>query len=76
MIKAKLDSDKIILGLSEENVKRLKQDQPIRVQLSELGLKGEVFIIYGKTELDMQKQLREVGLISKDTEIKIDPRLE
>lgn len=42
---------KILLGLSEENIRRLKKDQPIRFNLNELKIGDyDLFIVYGKTE--------------------------
>lgn len=67
MIKAKIGDDSILLGLSRENMKRLTMDQPIKVELSELGMKGRIFIVWGETEQDIIKQLKEAGLIGPDT---------
>lgn len=51
----------IILGLSEENIKRLQSDQPIKFNLSVLipGQDYEVFIIAGKTEESMYLSLQQ-----------------
>lgn len=58
MIKAKT-SKGIILGLSDENLERLKAGQPIVFNLSELGLPdNEVMIFNGKTEQDMYVSLK------------------
>jgi len=47
------------LGLSEENVKRLKDGQPILVKLSDLGMGDTVItIFYGKTEVEMEAEVR------------------
>lgn len=63
MIKA-LKGNLIILGLSDENLDRLKKDQPIKFNLNELGLSDyEVLIFNGKTEQEMQKMMMEVGLV-------------
>lgn len=63
MIKA-LKGNMIILGLSDENVKRLTNDQPIKFNLKELGLSDmDVFIFHGKTEQVMQKMMKDAGLI-------------
>lgn len=63
MIKA-LKGNMIILGLSDENVKRLTNDQPIKFNLKELGLSDyDVFIFNGKTEQEMQKMMKDAGLI-------------
>jgi len=59
MVKA-LKGNMIVLGLSDENMKRLKQDQPIKFNLKELGLGDyDVFIFNGKTEQSMYEQMKE-----------------
>jgi hypothetical protein len=60
-------------GLSEENIKRLKQGQPIQVDLAQMGGIGNVLIFYGKTEMDMARDLAE--FIGSETEVNIDPRV-
>lgn len=47
------------IGLSQENVNRLKKGLPIHVHFSELNLPDnyELFLFYGKTEEIMKKQL-------------------
>jgi len=63
MIKA-LKGNMIMLGLSDENVKRLTNDQPIKFNLKELGLFDyEVVIFHGKTEQEMAKMMKDAGLI-------------
>ncbi|MGC3945292.1 MAG: hypothetical protein QM762_12400 [Chryseolinea sp.] len=53
MIKALKDKT-IVLGLSETNIQKLKQDLPIKFNLKELGLTDhDVVIFYGKSESDM-----------------------
>ena len=59
-------------GLSEENIKRLKEGQPIKVDLAQMGGTGSVLIFYGETE-DMARDLAE--LIGPETKVSIDPRL-
>lgn len=65
----------ILLGVSDENIKRMKEGQPILVDLdarlgTTLGLK--IAIIYGATE---EKILATIEpLIDEETEIKIDTR--
>jgi len=55
------------LGLSEENVNRLKQGNPILIKTDEveklLGVKAEIFIFYGQTEESMTADLKKTGLI-------------
>lgn len=59
MIKMRKDKT-IILGLSEENIKRLQSNQPIRFNLDVLvpGSDLKVFIIAGKTEESMALTLK------------------
>lgn len=57
MVKAVIGG-KVILGLSDENVKRLKDDQPIMFNLKELGLSDtDVIIMNGKTEESIKETL-------------------
>lgn len=47
-------------GLSEGNLKRMKQGRPIHVHGEEIGLlRTEIMIFYGKTEQSMQQDLSE-----------------
>ena len=53
-------------GLSEANIKKLKQGHPILIDLMEMGIPYyEVLIMYGKTEQEMAKQLG--GLVGPNT---------
>ncbi len=57
MLKAKIGG-KIFLGLSDENMKRLKDDQPIKFSLKELGMEDvDVVIFNGRTEESMKDEL-------------------
>jgi hypothetical protein len=48
------------IGLSHENLRRLKDGQPIRFNLSELAMPAtDVLIFAGKTEDGMKAQLEE-----------------
>lgn len=59
MIKAK-KGNMIILGLSDENIERLKSGQPIKFNLKELGLSDmEVLIFNGKTEQVMYEMIKD-----------------
>lgn len=51
----------ILLGLSDENIRRLRDGQPIHVLLSELGLDVHVAIFYGETEEQMARDLEAAG---------------
>ena len=59
MIKAKTNKGDIILGLSAENIKRLIDNQPILLNLKDIGLEDrKVVIIYGPTEESIAADLR------------------
>lgn len=65
MIKFK-KGNTIVLGLSDENISRLKAGQPIKFNLSELGLPDNTVIIFnGKTEDEMYKVIKDQIDISK-----------
>lgn len=66
MIKAKA-GNALIFGLSEDNIQRLKQGQPIIINGKELGLEGDILIFYGATEGDLIKTIQ--PMIGKDTKI-------
>lgn len=56
------------LGLSHENLKRLKGGQPIRINAESIGLPGTTILIFaGRTEQTMASQLRE--FITADTQV-------
>lgn len=55
-----------VLGLSHENLKRLKEDQPIKVNLADLGGTGEVLIFAGATEESMIRELAAAQLIPQE----------
>lgn len=58
MLKAR-KGNLVVLGLSDENMKRLSQGQPIKFKLSDLNLNsehlkdGEIIIFNGRTEETM-----------------------
>lgn len=53
------------LGISEENVRKLKAAQPILVKGSELGFDWlEILIFYGRDEEELKKTVR--GTLSVD----------
>lgn len=48
----------VVLGLSGENMARLMADEPIVVQLAELGLQPmKILLMGGRTEADITAQL-------------------
>jgi hypothetical protein len=61
------------LGITDENIKRLRQGMPIIVRLADVGVPGgiEVTIFWGETETAIRKDLQKHGLIGPETEIRI-----
>lgn len=72
MIKFKSNGNKplIGLGLSEGNVKKLRKGKPIFIMKEELGIDFDLLIFWGRTEKEMEKKLREIGMITDETDIK------
>jgi hypothetical protein len=72
MIKAKAtgkDKTIVILGLSHENLKRLKAKNPIHINLADIDIPGyEIFIFAGETEEKIAEEMKE--FIGPDTKIK------
>lgn len=64
------DGSFILLGLSEENLRRLREGKPLLVQMSELGHEGRVVIVYGETEEAIVRMLREEGLLDSSTKVR------
>lgn len=83
MIVAKFTTDEgnrgLILGLSRENINRLVAGKPIHVTRKTHGPgipEGwTIDIIFGETEMEMQQQFRDAGVIGPDTKVIVDPRL-
>jgi hypothetical protein len=61
VIKAKVTTDDgknlLVFGISAENVKHLQQGYPIQINLTEMGLAGEMMIFYGETTGDLIKSI-------------------
>ena len=58
MIKARIRAHSgqpqlLLLGLSEMNIQRLKEGQPIYFDAKAFGYDGNICIVYGKTEQDI-----------------------
>ena len=49
--------DLIGIGLTRENMERLKDGQPIVSDLRELALDAELVIVYGETAADIERDL-------------------
>jgi len=62
MIKATMQTSEgkniLLLGLSKENVNKLKLGKPIHVTGSEVGLENDVLLVYGDTEAEIYKELQ------------------
>lgn len=59
MLRAKMSNGMFVLGLDVENVRRLKNGEPIMVCLSEMGGKDDVMIMYGDTLDDIKRELEQ-----------------
>lgn len=66
MIKAvmtmKDGSPGLVLGLTKENVAKLRAGQPIHIEGKPLGLGIQIIVMYGDTPQQIVDQLREGGL--------------
>lgn len=60
MLKARA-GDMMFFGLSERNIELLRKGRPIHVDLTDIGMKGEVIIFYGVDEEDCRKILMEAA---------------
>lgn len=50
----------VILGITDKNMELLKQDKPIKLNLSDLGLPDRtVYIVHGKDEQALYRQFKE-----------------
>lgn len=51
MLKARLSNGDLVLGITDENVRRLKEGKPIRVNHAEVGdTQGDIYILHGETD--------------------------
>lgn len=71
MIKARANDNSTgepvyILGLSDGNLRKLREGLPITVELQQLGSTGRIVIMHGTTELEIIKELQACGLIASD----------
>src|SRR6266498_2956871 len=70
----------LILGLSELNLQRLRQNQPIAFDIAEMDIEPdepirEVIIVWGRTEEAISADFIKHYLIGNDTKIVQDPKL-
>ncbi|MCH5677847.1 hypothetical protein [Streptomyces gilvus] len=60
VLRTSLGQTVVLLGLSGENVTRLMADEPIKVNLAELGMPPlQIAIVGGRTEADITAQLEQ-----------------
>lgn len=68
----------LLLGLTTENLRRLKQGQPIRLTTETHGagvpLGWRILLVHGETEKDLVNALRDAGVMSADTKVQAMPR--
>jgi hypothetical protein len=71
----KEDREHLCVGISAENVKRLKDGKPLCVNVAEMGLavNGSIVVFYGDTEQTLYESIKE--FIGPDTKVNIDPRV-
>lgn len=79
MIKASITDPKnplIVMGLTEGNIERLKDGQPIRTAIRSFGvdLPGLICVFYGRTEADIEHEFRKYKLIGPATRVETDER--
>jgi hypothetical protein len=65
----------MVIGLSHENLERLKEGKPIMCRATDFGCTADIQIIIfsGATEQEMTREF--LSVIGPDTHITIDPRL-
>lgn len=72
MIKAKVTTDDgkniLVFGISAENITKLQEGNPIQIDLTEMGLDGEMLIFYGETTGDLIKKV--TPFIGEETVVK------
>ena len=77
MLKAMVSGDDgrktLVIGLSKENIRRLKKGYPIAMtdMISSIGI--EILIFAGETEQAMARELAD--MVGATTKVTIDPRL-
>jgi AAA domain-containing protein len=66
-----------IIGLTEDNVQRLKSGQPIATPIASFGIDmpGQIVIMYGRTEQSITDDLATSGWITDQTVMHGDPML-
>lgn len=60
MLKAKTNHGDLIFGITEDNVRLLKEGKPIKINLGEMGLEEKTIIIfYSETENGLRDYVKE-----------------
>lgn len=54
----------VILGLERGNIERLQAGQPIKFDLSEVGMVGECIILFGETAQDILAEFSPIGSVN------------
>ena len=72
------DNPMVLVGLSDENIARLKADYPIKAAFSTFGVDypGHLVIIHGSTEADLERKVRSHGIVDEQTRQRVDPRID
>lgn len=68
MIKARgmtNDRNFLLFGLSEENIVKLKEDQPIVIEGEEMGLPYDIVLMYGADENEIAQRILQAQLKTK-----------
>lgn len=60
MIRARLSNGSYLMGLDAENIKRLTNGQPIEIDLTPLGGRDKVLLVYGETMQAILDELEEM----------------
>lgn len=73
------ESELLLVGLSAENIARMMLNEPITVTEEKhpgaLPKGWTMVLMYGESEQEMMRLMKEGGLIGQHTKSRIDPRL-
>lgn len=64
MILAKMNDKAVLIGISDGNIKHLKDNRPMLVRKESLEIDHDIIIVWGKTEKDIEKMLVDNELTS------------
>lgn len=57
MIRIRLTDGTFLFGIEAENVRRMKDGQPIRIDLKPMGGTDTLVLMYGETQGDIKREL-------------------